>query len=281
MINYEGIKTNFSPFSVAEKWIARSARWPHSSPESWKRVQQKVNVFIKCLFPWFDYLVTKLYSLNRCAKSLFMLHPRMVLQKAQAEKQRRIKPASSTTRILRRFRWNPNKCFIQMSNRWTSCYNEGIRFDTQITFSLSLSLTFECKENPAEKKRGQKRALSVDQLFLFSSNLAMFRIASTVCRRITSFKVPCRSFCQAEYELPKNLSKRQVASLKKMERKIGKEQERVRTVKKRNVYTGLALGGLVFSICKLLILFDDPLICFCNAQSRRLYHACCEARNCS
>lgn len=50
--------------------------------------------------------------------------------------------------------------------------------------------------------------------------------------------------------IPSELSKGQIASLKKMERRIEKEQERVNSIKKRNILTGLGLFGIAFAICK-------------------------------
>lgn len=75
------------------------------------------------------------------------------------------------------------------------------------------------------------------------------RIPFVLCQRVT-FKLPFRSLCDIRTDLTSDLSRRQVASLKKMERKIVQEQERVRSYKLRNIYTGLALAALVLSICK-------------------------------
>ena len=71
-----------------------------------------------------------------------------------------------------------------------------------------------------------------------------------ILRRQIDLKLFSRSFCQMEDGMPKDLTKGQVASLRKMERKIVQEQDRIRKVKRKNVIMGIGLGTLVISICK-------------------------------
>ena len=71
-----------------------------------------------------------------------------------------------------------------------------------------------------------------------------------ILRHQVDLKLFPRSFCQMEDGMPKDLTKGQIASLRKMERKITQEQDRIRKVKRKNVIMGLGLGTLVISICK-------------------------------